>query len=426
MGEVTGGSGGSRALSLLTLRRSRQMLRAPFARLLAGTIAIVYLLLALLVGKMLELAPTAERSTTVLVLTSGGSWWNFPALVVVAPNATLILPYFSTLAMIVVTAGVSLGMTVAVLLGIRLARERSRSAGRSAAVSSTAGLTPVLIALVTLGACCSTTAAATAGIGLAAQSTGTTISAVLAANWYLGVFQMVVLFVALIAQEQLVEIYALFRAGEHPAGAPVPMVPPPISARSIVGGILRLGLVIGGVSWALAVVAAWTSTDPWSASGATWADWILLHGVVASFAIAMGLFPRGTQDLLVGPGRAALVARALLAGSGILLLAYLPAAAAQEGLYGLGNVLLGALGVPTSAGGVALALPVGVALALELGVQFVLLGLMAVAAGLYPRTVLAPLVAAGPQPILPEPTDHRRASRMESPEPAPSTASLSE
>lgn len=410
------GGGWTRALSLLTLRRSRQLLRNPLARLLAGTVAVVYLFLALLVGKMLELAPTAERSTTVLLLTSGGSWWNFPALVVVAPNATLVLPYFSTIAMIVVTAGVSLGMTVAVLLGVRLARDRSRTAGRSAAVSSTAGLTPVLIALVTLGACCSTTAAATAGIGLAAQSTGTTVSAVLAANWYLGVFQIVVLFVALLAQEQLVEIYAMFRKDDHPTEDAAPMVPPRANARTVAGGVLRLGLVLGGVSWALGVVAAWTTTNPWTASGATWADWILLHGVVGSFAISAGLFPRETRDVLAGTRRTVLGVRALLAGSGILLLSYLPTAVAHAGLYGLGNVLLGALGTPASAGGVAPPLPAGVALMLVLGVQYGLLGLMAIAAALAPEALLAPLVAAGPQPSEPEAVDPRPSHRRETPE----------
>ncbi len=60
-----------------------------------------------------------------------------------------------------------------------------------------------MIALVTLGACCSTTAAATAGLGVIAQASGTSIDELLANNWYIGVFQILVLWIALIAQEQL-------------------------------------------------------------------------------------------------------------------------------------------------------------------------------------------------------------------------------
>ncbi len=400
MGTVPGASGGSRGLALLTLARSRQMLRAPFAGLLAGTVGVVYLFLALLVGRMLEFAPTAERTTTVLVLTGGGSWWNFPALVVVAPNATLVLPYFSTVAMVVVTAGVSLGMTVAVLLGLRLFRERSRSAGRSAAVSSTAGLTPVLIALVTLGACCSTTAAATAGIGLAAQSTGTSVSAVLAADWYLGVFQIVVLYVALLAQEQLVEIYALYRSGNRTAAAPeAAMQPAAVDARSLVGGALRLGLVLGGVTWALAAVASWTVVNPMTAPAAAWADWILLHGAVAGFAVAAALVPRGTRAFLLAEEPTARVARTILVASAILLLAYLPAAWADSGLFGFGNVVAGASGVPAAAGGVGGSPVLGWALIFSWAVQYLLLGGFTLVAGLRPRSALALLSAAGPQPV---------------------------
>ncbi|MGI0053399.1 MAG: hypothetical protein ACRECR_03970, partial [Thermoplasmata archaeon] len=394
---MEGATGSTRAFSLLTLARSRRMLRAPLAWLLFGTVAVVYAFVALLVGGMLGLGPTAQSSTTVLILTSGSSWWNLPALIVITPNALLILPYFSTLAMVAVTIGVSLGMTVAVLLGLRLRAAQSPARRRSTAVSSTAGLTPVLIALVTLGACCSTTAAATAGIGLAAQSSGTSVDAVLAADWYLGVFQIVVLYVALLAQEELVEVYALFGDPEDPLHRPV-LEPAPLGTRAVASAVLRLLLVAAGVTWALAAVAAWTTTDPLTASAASWADWILLHGAVSAVAISAGLSPRGAREIWVGPGPARWLLRGSVGLSGLLLLAYLPTPAPGLGLYGLANVLLGLLGASGGSGAVVPALGVGPALFTSLALQYGLLGAFALAVALLPERAFGPVLWSAARP----------------------------
>ena len=112
---------------------------------------------------------------TITVFTSSGTgqgWWNYPYIYAVAPWGYLEIPFFTGISMLLVAVGVGLGMAVAVLLTLSLLRPTAAGAARSKAVGAATGLTPAMIGLVTLGACCSTTAAASAGVGLVAQASG--------------------------------------------------------------------------------------------------------------------------------------------------------------------------------------------------------------------------------------------------------------
>ncbi len=384
-------------VSLLSLRRSRALLaQQRGGGLLAATIALVYAFVSLIVGLMLELGPTDFRSTTATVITDpgGGLWWNYPGLIVTAPNAVLVLPFFPTITMALVAMGVGLGMAVAVVLSLMLARQKRREHAGPAGVGTVAGLTPAMIALVTLGACCSTTAAAGAGIGLAAQASGTTYDALLLNTWYLGIFQMVILGAALLAQEQLAVVYSVLLPATERADAG--LARSPAGARYYALGALRAALLVGGVTWALAWVAEWTLAPP----GALWGAWfsgLFEHLLPAGLAVGVALAP-GALRHLARPSSIVLALRAALAVGAVTLLGWTPPAMVSAGVHGLVNELLGAGGAPASWGAAAVPGLSAGALALRWGFQFVLVGGLTLAVATYPRSVARAFRVLAPRP----------------------------
>jgi hypothetical protein len=394
MAEITPGSG---VLSTLTLPRSRAILRSPMGRALSVSVAFVYGFISLLVGNMLTFGPTFSSGTVVQVLSQGNApqWWNYPALVVIAPGGTLILPFFATVTMIIVSIGVGIGMSVGVVLAVRLLRRRRKELGGPAAVSSLAGLTPAMLALVTLGACCSTTAAATAGIGVVAQASGSSSTSLLANSvWYLGVFQMVVLFVALIAQEQLLAVYGILFGLE--SAVPSAAAPPPrFDSRFLVGAIARVALLVAGVTWALAIVAEWATTSQGSVVAAVWYQAIVEHEMVALLAVVAALFTVGSLHAFqrMSARSWGLAVRGLLLVGGVTLLMWLPPPLSGWGIDGLGNEIVGALGVTASDGGVVSGVG-GVALLFRWVFQFALLGIFSIAVAVAPEKAFRPLLWA--------------------------------
>ncbi|MCI4325032.1 MAG: hypothetical protein L3K00_04000 [Thermoplasmata archaeon] len=381
------------ALSLLFLERSRSLLRTRVGAMMVAFVALLYAFVSLLVGQMLVLRPTAFTSVQTEVVTGSGAnaWWNYPALVVTGPGAVLVLPFLATVTMVVVSIGVGIGMSVGLVLAYRLLRRHGADHARPATLGSVSGLTPAVIALVTLGACCSTTAAATAGIGVVAQSSGTSIASVLANTWYLNVFQVAVLWVALVAQEQLLSVYGRLLGGETSA-APAP-ASVPVDARFLLGAVLRVGLVVAGVTWSLAMVAEWTSAAPPAVTVPTVVQWLLQHLFVGLFAIAAGLFAVGTYRFVresLPRARRLAVRGALLVG-GLSLLTWVPAPLAGWGVFGLGNEILGAAGFPAAWGAVALPSIGPLPLALRWLFQFGLLGAFATVAALWPERAFLPL-----------------------------------
>lgn len=383
----------SGALALLSLARSRALLRTRIGVLSVTFVAVLYGLVALLEGGMLLLTRTgfSTIATTVIPGQGESAWWNYPALIVSGPDGVLALPFLATVTMVVVSIGVGIGMSVGLVLAYRLLRKGGTGAGRSAAFGSVPGLTPAMIALVTLGACCSTTAAATAGIGVVAQASGTTTQALLLNSWYLNVFQVAVLWVALVAQEQLLTVYGRLLQPKE-AGAEL-VVPAPVDLRFGVGAVLRAGLVVGGVTWALATVAEWTASPPPALTPALLTQGLLLHLVPALFAVAAGLFAVPTYRAIRaaehrGPS---LACRAALLVGGIALATWVPPPLSGAGVYGLVNEILGSVGARSAWGAVAPPNLGPLALALRWGLQFALLGGFAVLAALSPERAFLPL-----------------------------------
>jgi hypothetical protein len=385
--------------SLLTLRGTRSLLAGLRYRILVGLIGVGYTIGAMLIGGMLYIPSHPLRlGWFFYIYPSGpGPSWIYPAILAGGPSFQVVLPLFSGILMTLSAAGVGLGMSLAVLLGVRLMRHRRAGLLRPTVVGSAAGLTPAMIALITLGACCSTTAAATAGIGLAAQSSGTSTAAVLANAWYLGVFQVVVIYVALIAQEQLLSVYGLLLGGPT-VGPPPPRdeagTPSRLGWQGAGSAILRIALVTAGITWSLSMFTDWFTTPPVSASAATWLGWTFQHQVPGILAVLVALFPAGALAFWAKlPRRGwALAIRGILVGSGLALLTWIPAPLSGAGPAALGNELLGFWGFPASWGAVAPPSLDLIGLSLRWAFQFALLGIVAVATGISPETTLKPLL----------------------------------
>ncbi len=386
---------------ILTLQEVRGFVRQARCRVGVAFFGLVYLLGALLGGGMLTLFALRGGYTVEILLGSGTGpgWWNYPGLLVIAPWGVVILPFLSTLVMVVVAVGVGLGMTVAVVLAYRLLRPNPDDIARSKAVGVATGLTPAMIGLVTLGACCSTTTAATAGVGLVAAASGTTVTSLILNNWVLGLFQLAVVWVALLAQEMLLTIYGgLYgRAGRTVASESASA--PAIGGRYIVGIALRVALIVAGLLWALAIFAQWPSSPPTAAGPGLWFQWIVQHELLGLLAILAGLFPQPIVRLLLrtrtGLGR---VVPASVLVAGLTLLVWLPSTLTRAGLDSLTDQILGSVGVGAFWGGLSPGPISGMALVARWILEYALIGGFAIAAALAPEATMAPLLATLPAP----------------------------
>jgi len=390
--------------SLVALRETRQALAPRRYRLLVAATAIIYAIVAMLVGGMLYIASSPfDLHWFFYVYPKGpGPPWSYPAIIAGGPYFFLDLPLLSGILMTLVSAGIGLGMALGIVLGARLLhRRRSRQFG-PATLGTAAGLTPAMIALVTLGACCSTTAAATAGIGIVARSSGTSPAVALANAWYLGVFQLVVVYVALLAQEQLLRIYR-FAVEPHSSSeppAPIARGASRIDRTSIVGGVLRVVLVVVGLTWLLSVLTLGFDT-----AGARPPPLVEIGGVLQRvgpglLAVVAGLFPERLVALGAGTRRKALSAslRSLMVVLGASLVAWIPPPWSGPGFCGLANELLGFAGFPSGWGAVTPPAIGLVALVLRWSLQFLLLGLFTVVVGLSPEAATKRLLGASSRP----------------------------
>ncbi|MCI4368885.1 MAG: hypothetical protein L3K09_04910 [Thermoplasmata archaeon] len=386
--------------SLATLERSRALVALPGNRVLAISLASAYAVLSMLTGGMLTIFyPPAHVSSFSQVFVSGTPWWNYPALLAEGPAGSLALPFLPTVLMVLVSVGVGIGMTVAVLLALRLVRERRVGQGGAATLSSAAGLTPAMIALITLGACCSTTAAATAGVAGVAQASGTTVDNLLLNNWYLGIFQVAILWVGLFAQEQLLVVYGVIFGLEKAGPTPLALPPPGFRRRAVTTTALRFALLVGGVTWALTVLTDWTTVSPLTASATQWYGWVFEHGLVSGAAVLLALYPEGVyawarSSVLLWPKR---LARFGLFVGGITLLIGVPARLVGFGAPGLIAEMLGAFGVGPAFGGTAPPIE-GIGLLFRWGFQFALLGMFALTLALSPSIALGATLSPSRRP----------------------------
>ena len=131
-------------LDVVTLREIRTLIRSSSARGGVLFFALLYVIGSVFIGGMLVLGDI-QGGYSWTILWSGGPGtnpWNYPGLLVIAPWGVLSLPFFATVAMLVVSVGVGYGMTVAFLLGVRLLTSRRGAGAGSTSVGAVAGLTP--------------------------------------------------------------------------------------------------------------------------------------------------------------------------------------------------------------------------------------------------------------------------------------------
>ncbi len=382
-------------IAMVTLRETRRFVRERHGRMMAVFFAVVFALVSMLVGDMLILTPLHVAPYMGILWSPGTNpqWWNYPGLLVVGGWGVLELPFLPTWTMVFVSVGVGIGISAAVLLAVELIRMRRRGSARSTAIGSAVGLTPAMIALVTLGACCSTGAAAAAGIGAVAQTTGSTTYTLVSNSWYLSLFQVVVMGIALIAQEQLLFVTrGIFSQAR--AGTPASPIsgPPPLDRRFAAGAALRVALLVGGITWSLAMFAEWIAVPPQTASAAIWVSWGLQYQLPAILAILAALFPTAMRRSVRHLARSwSLTVRGILLVAGVSLVAWLPPPLSTWGVYGLGNELLGMLGLPAGWGAVVPLTTDSLTVALRWGFQYLLVGGFAIAVALAPERAFEPL-----------------------------------
>ncbi|HLN51344.1 MAG TPA: hypothetical protein VK455_04760 [Thermoplasmata archaeon] len=393
MSGLSSPEGGPRLLAILTLRRTRAVVRSRGGRLVVAGIALAYAFIALLAGYMLEFARTGASGVSAEVLTNRYSpaWWNYPAVLVVAPGGVLALPFLATVAMVVVSMGVGLGMGAGLILAVRFVRSWRTVKASGGTGSPLAGLTPAMVAVLTLGACCSTSAAAAGGIGAIAEASGTTYNQILLNSWYLNVFQVAVLGLALIAQEQLIAVYGnlLGTSAETPRRVPNATR----RAASRVGApvhALRLFLVIAGTLWTLSLLVELAAPSAGAPIAGRVFGEIYQHGFIGVAAIAAGLLPGVLRGAVAQPRlhRFVRVGRALLLVGGASIAVGVPPPVCGWGVYGLGNEVLGAGGIPASLGGILPPGGIGPSTDVVIAAVYATLGVVTMLLALYPGDVL--------------------------------------
>ena len=378
--------------SVVSLQRTRALIRNRLGRGLAFSIALVYGFLSMVVGQMIIFGPTGTATTQLEIITNpySSQWWNYPAVLLIAPGGLLELPFTATVSTILVSIGVGIGMSAGLLLAVRILRQRRAAPRGAGSASALASLTPAMIALLTVGACCSTTAAAAAGIGVVAQASGTNYDQLLQNAWYLNVFQLAILEIALVAQEQLIRISGdLFGLGEgtkETSTAATPRSRARIPWESVG---LRALLAGAGLVWTLSLLIVLTVPPSGSSFPAVFLGGIVQRPFVGLTAVFLSLFPALLGPMVARPVHRGLVGvyRVLLVLAGLSLLVGVPPPLTGWGISGLGNQLLGVAGVSTALGGAPSPLTGAALVGSWLG-YFVLLGGFALLLGLAPSRVL--------------------------------------
>lgn len=414
--------------SAALLRNTRELLRSPWAKLLAVVIGIVYAFISLVAGYMLEFLHEGVSGVTVQVVANpySAAWWNYPAVIIEAPSGILVLPFLATVTMVLVGSGVGLGMGAGLVLASRVLRERSLARRGMGATGALAGLTPAMVALLTLGACCSTSAAAAAGIGAVAQASGATYDQLVANAWYLNVFQVAVLGIALLAQEQLLSIFpSLVRARSTGADEqPSEISERRLRARRVgpVRGIVRLSLLIAGALWSVSVLLEWSSAPATGSVVGAVIGGLLQRPFVGVTIVLASLMPAELLSVASLPSFRRWIAlyRALLLVCGLSLVVGVPPPLPGWGLGGVGNQVLAARGVGPPWGGTGPPVGAGPELLVILATFELLLGTVSIILALLPGGVLAflegdPWFDATGGPLEEGPSDRMPAGTEETP-----------
>lgn len=181
------------------LGRTGRLLARDRGWAIAAILAAAYVLGSMFLGGMLVgPGPSSSQGLGLAEIGPTGARLATPAFV-------LSFPWVAGSFSVLIGAAVGVGLSAGILLARRvLAVFRAPSAGVAPA-SAVAALTPAMLALVTLGACCSTL---TAGVGPGAASLAGGLGSGPAASALFGGLQLGLLATSLLVQERIIQTFA--------------------------------------------------------------------------------------------------------------------------------------------------------------------------------------------------------------------------
>ena len=356
-------------LSLPSLRATVRS--APYHRLWALA-AATFAVISVFVGQMVIFFPqdseVNHQPIHVYTYTSTSQISNpylLPSVLVTAPHLVLTFAFWPTLVMAMISVGVGLAVSSTVALFVV---QRQRRADITAG-----GAAPIVTGGALLGACCCTSCAAQAAtVGVLGAASGASGAQLIAQSWPLGLFQIVVLAVSLLYMERELE------------GRGAPTVRRPAStARKTGAVVLRIGLLLGAITWLFAFILEWSSGgDP--VTPPLLYHWVFEHWVLGLLAIACALGPVGLwgwverHPVMFGGARVIALLAGITWGIGV------PPLFSDIGLGGTLNEMLGYVGAPAGWGAIPPDSPLGAALVFHWSIQHILLGGWAIVVALAP------------------------------------------
>ncbi|MEM0286583.1 MAG: hypothetical protein QXG05_00210 [Nitrososphaerota archaeon] len=363
---------------LIFLRSTRSLLTTKLGKLFWVSISLIFAVVSMAIGGMLAFVPA--ETTKFYIVSSGYPPWDYPMLWLDFSKLVLVFPLLPTILMVLISTGVGFGSAVAVVLALN-----SRS--KSTAPVSAVGAVPMVTGLATLGACCCTTCLSTAGVAVVAAVSGVSTWDVLLNDWYLGVFQLAIVFLSLLVLERELktsEGVCYINASK---------------GRLIASTLLRISLLIAGITWSLAMFVEWGEISPISASPAIWYHWLFEHQLLSLFAIISAFFPYGVYARIKANTLAIRTLRVSLLVAGVTWGFWVPPSLTAIGLGGFLNELFGFLGLPSSFGAIQPDSSLGAPLIFHWLFQHILLSSFALIAALSPRRAFMALLWSAKVPI---------------------------
>jgi hypothetical protein len=354
---------------VLFLRNSRSIVSSLQGKLLWLSFSILFGLVSMILGGMLAIVPISV--VRIYVAYSGIPRWDYPMLWIDFHRLVMVFPFLPTILMILISAGVGLGSAVALMLAI---------GSRSKYKASTIGSVPLITGFATAGACCCTSCLSTAGIAVIAAVSSVPTWEILMNDWYLGLFQLSIVFLSLLVLERELE------RNKETCNVTYS------KKKMTLSVILKISLLIAGITWSLAMLVEWGEISPLSASLPTWYHWIFEHQLLSSFAILSAFFPSKMYSIIRSRSLGAILLRVGLVLSALTWGFWVPEQLTNIGLGGFLNELFGYINLPLSLGAVPPDSSLGIPLLFHWIFQHELLSIFALSASLIPRKVFAPLL----------------------------------
>ena len=185
------------------LTYTRRLIGTSHGWSFTGALAAGYALLSMVLTGMVRFSGTASVRAQWVPNLSGG-----PGIILQAFGLSAVLPLESSALTILVALVTGVGLGAGTLVTFRLAQSSKSTKKGTGTAASIAALTPAMMAMVTLGACCSMVAASSSGFFPGARSPEITLGAWTVPSLILGLAQLGLLMGAVSAQERIFATFA--------------------------------------------------------------------------------------------------------------------------------------------------------------------------------------------------------------------------